>query len=108
MTTEQALVKITSWQGSQHPTLSNVTRLMHQQGLRPYKWQAAPNQRHPIRSHGYTKILYVIDGTVEITLPDNNQSIKLRAGERIDIPAKIRHSSVIGANGALCLEAAIG
>ena len=49
----------------------------------------------------------VVEGTVEISLPDSNQRMNLRAGDRVDIPAGVRHGTIVGANGAKCVEAAV-
>jgi quercetin dioxygenase-like cupin family protein len=106
MALQQAVVQVTRWRGSQHPTLSTITRLMHKEGLRPYKWENAPNHRYGVRSHGYDKVLYVINGSLEITLPDSNQRLTLRPGDRADIPAGVRHGTNVGTNGSICLEAA--
>jgi len=80
---------------------------MQEEGLRPYRWRTKPNQRYAVRSQGYSKTLFVVEGTIELLLPDGNQRLRLRAGDRIDIPARVRHGSVSGAKGAVCLEAAI-
>jgi quercetin dioxygenase-like cupin family protein len=107
MAVKQAAVKVSRWSGSKHPTLSNITRMMREEGLRPYKWDTRPNQRYAVRSHGYTKILFLVEGKMEITLPDSNQRMKLRSGDRVEIPAGVRHGSVTGGKGATCLEAAV-
>lgn len=107
MAQKQEAVRITRWSGSQHPTLSIITRLMQKEGLRPYMWSNMPNHRYGVRSHGYHKVVYVIDGALEITLPDSNQRLTLRAGDRIDIPAGVRHGTNIGIGGAKCVEAAM-
>ncbi len=106
-TRQHTAVRLTRWKGGIHPSLSNITRQMHQSGLRPYKWDTKPNQRFATRSHGYTKVLYVVDGSMEITLPDSNQRLKLRSGDRIEVPARVRHGGVSGTKGATCLEAAL-
>ncbi len=106
MATEQSVVRVIRWSGGQHPTLSTITRQMQKEGLRPYTWDNTPNHRYAVRSHGYLKVLYVIAGTLEITLPDSNQSVKLRSGDRVEIPAGIRHGAIVGSHGAQCVEAA--
>ncbi len=107
MNIRQTSVRLTRWHGSQHPTFSTITREMKKEGLRPYMWVNMPNHRYAVRSHGYDKVLYVIEGTVEITLPDVNQRMSLRPGDRIDVPAGVRHGTIIGATGAKCVEAAV-
>jgi len=106
MATKQAQVRLTRWTGGTHPTLSNITRQMQQDGLRPFKWESKPNQRLAVRSHGYTKVLYVVNGNLEVTLPDTNQRVTLKPGDSVEVPARIRHGSVTGRSGATCLEAA--
>ncbi|MDX1991840.1 MAG: cupin [bacterium] len=98
-------VRVKPWQGGQHPTIASITRLMQQEGLRPYMWYNMANHRYAVRSHGYDKVLYVIEGNLEVSLPDYNQLVRLRAGDRIDIPAGVRHGTVVGSNGAKCVEA---
>lgn len=100
-------VQVQRWCGGQHPTLQAITRMMREQGLRPYMWMNMANHRYAVRSHGYAKVLYVIDGMLEITLPDSNQRIVLRSGDRIDIPAGTRHGTIVGKTGAKCVEAAL-
>ena len=101
------VVRITRWTGGQHPTLSTITRQMKQEGLRPYMWMNMPNHRYAVRSHGYNKVLYVVEGTVEVMFPDSNQRVILRAGDRTDIPAGVRHGAIIGKTGAKCVEASL-
>jgi quercetin dioxygenase-like cupin family protein len=104
---KQSSVRLIHWQGSQHPSMSVVTREMKKEGLRPYMWENMPNHRYPVRTHGYDKVMYVVEGSVEITFPDFNQRMVLRSGDRIEIPAGIRHGTNIGLSGAKCVEAAV-
>jgi mannose-6-phosphate isomerase-like protein (cupin superfamily) len=106
MATVQTGVRVTRWSGAQHPTMATITRMMQEEGLRPYMWMNMPNHRYAVRSHGYDKVMYVIDGTVEIMLPDSNQLIRLRAGDRVEIKAGVRHGTIVGLGGAKCVEAA--
>ncbi|MCL4252306.1 MAG: cupin domain-containing protein [Anaerolineae bacterium] len=98
-------VIVTRWQGGTHPSESVITRLLHKENLRPYMWDAKPNQRQAVHSHNTQTVLYVVSGLLEIHLPDDNLQVQLRSGDRIDIPANIRHSTIVGKNGARCAEA---
>jgi quercetin dioxygenase-like cupin family protein len=60
-----------------------------------------------VRSHGYHKVVYVVEGSVDITLPDTNQQVRLKAGDRVDIPAGVRHGTIVGRSGAKCVEASL-
>ena len=108
MATIQKTVQITRWTGGQHPTLPNITRIMQQEGLRPYMWMNMANHRYAVRSHGYNKVLYVIEGTLDIILPDSNEQVRLRSGDRVDVPAGVRHGTIVGNGGAKCVEASRG
>lgn len=107
MAVKHDVVQVTRWRGGQHPTLSTITRAMKQEGLRPYMWMNMPNHRYAVRSHGYHKVLYVVEGKIEVMFPDSNQCIVLRPGDRTDIPAGVRHGTIIGKTGAKCVEASL-
>ncbi|MAS36124.1 MAG: cupin [Anaerolineaceae bacterium] len=107
MSVKNDVVRITRWTGGQHPTLSSITRKMKDEGLRPYMWLNTPNHRYAVRTHGYDKVLYVVEGSVEVNFPDSNQRVTLRAGDRTDIPAGVRHGTIVGNSGARCVEASI-
>jgi mannose-6-phosphate isomerase-like protein (cupin superfamily) len=98
-------VTVARWAGSQHPTVSSITRMMREEGLRPYEWDNLPNYRYAVRSHNYNKVLYVLAGSLEITLPDTNERVRLKVGDRINIPAGVRHGTILGHTGARCVEA---
>jgi len=106
--TQTKPVHIRRWQGGQHPTMSTIIRKMREEKLVPYMWSNQSNYRHAVRSHGYDKIIYVIDGVIEITFPDTNQRTRLRSGDRVDIPSGVRHGLIVGNGGAKCVEATIG
>jgi hypothetical protein len=97
-------VKIIRWHGGQHPTFQSITRKMEAEGLRPYAWRQGPNFRHAVRSHGYGKVLYCVEGTLEIILPDFNQRVVMRPGDRLELPRGVRYATVVGPQGAHCVE----
>lgn len=107
MSVKNIEVHFTQWQGAQHPTLSSITRQMERENLRPFVWDNAPNHRYAVRSHGYDKVLFVVEGSLEITLPDSNQRARMRPGDRVELPAGVRHGINVGSTGVKCVEAAI-
>ena len=107
MAIKDAQVRVTRWRGGQHPTSSIITRSMKKEGLRPYKWNNAPNHRYAVRSHNYDKVLYVLSGSLELTFPDTNQRTRVSSGDRVDIPAGVRHGTNVGKSGVECVEAAV-
>jgi quercetin dioxygenase-like cupin family protein len=99
--------RVVPWTGSQHPTLSHVVNLLKQQNYRPYQWQNTPNYRYLVRSHNYHKFFYVVEGSLEVSFPDENQVVRLKVGDRIDIRPNIRHGIQVGSKGVVCVEVAI-
>jgi hypothetical protein len=102
--TKTDTMRVVRWRGGQHPTLSLLTRNLEQDGLRAFKWSNKANYRYGVRSHGYPKSLYCVDGSLEIFLPDTRQRVVLRPGDRIDLTAGVRHGITVGLQGASCLE----
>lgn len=107
MTTKQANILVTRWQQAMPPSSQNIAKLMKAQGLRPYMWTRQGNYRYAVTSHSTDKVLFVIEGSIEVQFPDLNQSLSLRVGDRIDIVAGTRHAINIGHRGAICAEASI-
>lgn len=99
--------QITAWKGSQHPTSSTVTKLLKAEKIIPYEWEQTPNHRFSVRSHNTHKLIYVIDGTLEISFPDQNMVMTLRVGDRVDILPNTRYGVTVGKSGVKCIEASI-
>ncbi len=97
-------IRVIRWRGGQHPTYQTITQKMHEEGLRPYAWSNGPNFRYTVRSHGYCKVLYCVEGSLEVILPDVNQSVMLRPGDRMELPRGVRHATIVGPRGAQCVE----
>lgn len=102
-----ASIALTRWRGAQHPTQQAVMQRMQAEGLKPYLTSYGPNARDGVRSHGYGKVLYCVEGSLEISLPDLRQTIVLKPGDRLELPRGTRHGVTVGLNGARCLEGAI-
>ena len=100
--------QVTRWRGGQHPTLEIISRLLRREGLRPYVWANMPNFRYPVHSHGYDKVLYCVQGTIEVAFPEAGRRVTLRPGDRIDLPYHVRYSIIVGPTGAQCIEGTTG
>lgn len=107
MPTEQTGVRVVRWNNTQHPSQSTIIRLMQKEGLTPYMTENKPNHRYAVRSHGYDKVMYLVEGALEVLLPDSNQVIRLRAGDRVEVPAGVRHAMQVGLHGAKYVEASV-
>ncbi|HET6845721.1 MAG TPA: cupin domain-containing protein, partial [Anaerolineales bacterium] len=64
-----------------------------------------PFERYPAHSHSYSKVIYVVSGSITFGLPEEGQQIELKAGDRLDLPRHTVHDATVGSQGVICLEA---
>lgn len=93
------------WPGEQLPTENALHNVLHSEGLEPYRWANGPGDRYEAHAHAYDKVLYVVSGSITFGLPDDGQHITMYAGDRLDLPAGVRHDAAVGDEGVVCLEA---
>jgi len=65
----------------------------------------APHDVYGVHRHPYHKVIYVVQGSITFHLPDMNEDVTLSAGDRLDLPAGVRHAATVGSEGVVCLEA---
>ena len=96
---------VTFWPAPVSPTESTLRQLCADEGLNPYPWSNGPNDVYPAHMHSYDKIIYVVRGSITFGLPELEQEITLKAGDRLDLPAGTVHDATVGPQGVVCLEA---
>ena len=67
-----------------------------------YSWSNGPGDRYAEHEHAYTKLLYCTRGSIDFRTPE--ETISLKAGDRMVLPAETRHSAVVGPAGCTCIE----
>ena len=67
-----------------------------------YGWSNGPGDRYARHTHGYTKILYCVTGSIDFSLDD--RVIHLRSGDRMVLSAGTAHAATVGPNGCACVE----
>lgn len=72
-----------------------------------YEWSNGPGDRYSEHQHGYTKLLYCTEGSIEF-FTDDGRTISLTRGDRMVLPAGTRHSAVVGPHGVSCVEGKLG
>lgn len=100
-------VKLIRWRGGVHPSQYTIMQLLQQEGLQPYVSALRPNSRDGARSHGYAKIVYCLEGTLEVVLPDLDHRVTLRGGDRLELPRGTRYATVVGLSGARVVESVV-
>ena len=98
-------VRVHRWPEDRAPAESIIRRLMAGEGLQPYRWSNSPGDRYSAHIHGYHKVLYVVEGSTTLGLPDEDQRLTLCPGDRLDLPAHTLHDAAAGPGGVVCLEA---
>lgn len=98
-------LKVTPWDKEESPTAEELRTELDEQELRVYQWSRAPEDIVAGHTHGYHKILYVVEGSIKFEFPTRHKSLTLTAGDRLELPAGIRHNYVTGIDGVTCLEA---
>jgi quercetin dioxygenase-like cupin family protein len=98
-------VQITQWDGAAPPTEADLLGRFAAEGLQPYSWSNAPGDVYAAHTHSYHKVIIVVQGSITFGLPERGERVTLHAGDRLDLPAGVRHNATVGAQGVVCLEA---
>jgi mannose-6-phosphate isomerase-like protein (cupin superfamily) len=95
--------RVIRWKGEE-PTEDILREMMEAEGLRPYTWSNSPGDQYSVHQHGYDKVIFVVTGSITFGLPEVSESVKLHAGDRLDLPAGLMHDASVGPEGVRCLE----
>lgn len=99
-------VRVTRWPGDRLPDNTAIRACFAAEGLAPYAWANGPHFTYAPHRHAYHKVLYVVRGSIRFELPEHGESVDLHPGDRLDLPANVVHSALVGPEGVTCLEAA--
>ncbi len=94
-----------AWTDDTSPSEEALREILAEEQLKVYSWSNDPNDVYPGHTHGYHKVLYVVEGSINFDFPTRSKSYTLKAGDRLEVPAGIRHSAAVGSGGVTCLEA---
>lgn len=84
---------------------ASLEKRMRDQGLEPAAWSNLAGERFEEHAHDYDKIVVVVEGSITFGMPGYGVGFMLGPGERLDLPAEVRHDAVVGSKGVACLEA---
>ena len=98
-------IQILRWPHAYPLPESEVLSFFHARGLDPTRWSNAPGDVYGIHSHAYRKTLFCLEGSITFSLPDYSRDLELRPGDRLILPAGLRHGATVGPEGVTCIEA---
>jgi len=86
------------------PTLDELMSKLEAEASGCYSWSNGPGDRYAAHSHSYEKVLYCVDGSITFMLDWEGQSLELKPGDRMVLPAGTVHSARVGPSGCTCIE----
>jgi len=95
----------TPWPKDIAPSRDDIEAAFHEESLSPGWWSNGPLHRYSPHSHAYRKVLYCALGGITFIVSGAGE-LRLRRGDRLDIPPGAVHSAVVGPDGVTCAEAA--
>ncbi len=96
---------VETWKGESPPSETELRGLLSEQGLSGYRWSNSPGDVYGAHSHPFSKIIYVLQGSITFLLPDDDEQVTLNSGDRLDLPQGVVHEAVVGPQGVICFEA---
>jgi quercetin dioxygenase-like cupin family protein len=97
-------LKVMPWTGEDEPTEEHLRETLEQPDATIFRWSNQPEDVYPAHTHGYHKIVFVLEGSIKFDFPVRHKTLNLNPGDRLELPAGIRHSAVVGPEGVTCLE----
>ena len=98
-------VKVIRWTDDTVPDEALLRSIFGDEDLHPYVWSNGPGDVYGAHDHSYHKVIYVVRGTITFGLPDAGDKVTLNSGDRLELPAGVKHNAVVGPQGVACLEA---
>ncbi len=98
-------ISVTRWALLETPRAERLNAMLVDEGLTAQRWSNRPGDRYPAHAHSFHKVVYVLAGSITFGLPGCGENVRLEAGDRLDLPAGVRHDAEVGTQGVVCLEA---
>ena len=73
-------------------------------GVEPWSWSNGPGDAYAAHDHATTKLLLCAEGSITFFVGDADVAVEIHAGHGFVLPARTRHSALVGPDGCTCLE----
>lgn len=98
-------VQKSRWSKVYESSEEELVQLLSGKNIPAERWEAEAGETFDPHSHSYHKRLWCAEGSIVFTVTeDTERSIRLQAGDRLDLPANTTHSAVAGLQGCACYE----
>lgn len=95
-------VKILRWEVPVAPDESRLRETLVREGYSVFKWADSSGTCYESHEHSCHESVWILEGEVEFEM--NGQSYVLRSGDRLFLPAGVRHAmKVVGAESCFYL-----
>lgn len=98
-------VEVLRWPHRHPLPEKEIVAFFTSRNFNPSRWSNGPGERYAVHDHPYRKTLFCVEGSILFSLPDLSREVELRPGDRLILPAGVRHGAVVGARGCVCIEA---
>jgi len=93
-------MKVIRWKKTQgKPSLDLIRGMIEEEGLRFYTWSDAPGKFYPEHIHDEDELRWIVQG--KLTVGVNGKEIKLKPGDRIELPAGASHWAQVSEDGPI-------
>lgn len=75
---------------------------LREEGFAPFRWSNAAGYHYAPHDHDYDSVIVCTAGS--ITFHVDGRDLGLRPGDRLDLPAGVKHAATVGPDGVECLE----
>ncbi len=85
------------------PDAGAIEKLLRTEARDVCGWSNGPRDRYEQHAHTYHKLLYCTRGSIDFLLGDGRR-LTLHPGDRMVLPAGMRHAAFVGPEGCACVE----
>ena len=98
------IIQVQKWLQPHQPTEDELEERLRNEGMTPMRWSNNPRDTYAAHVHDYHKVIYVVSGSITFGFPIIGDPTILRPGDRLDLPAGVKHNAAVGSEGVVCLE----
>ncbi len=93
-------MKVKRWKKNQgDPDLDVIRGMVAEEGLRHYTWSDAPGKFYPEHAHEEDELRWIVQGSLTVGVA--GKEVKLKAGDRIELPAGTAHWAQVSEDGPI-------